>query len=161
MKAIDFPFRLAPGGSIALTPSYDHVVRAQVIDAVMTNLGERVMRPRYGCDFQAALFDPTDELVRRDAAAMIKTRLQQLVTRAIIRSVYVEIGNTPQSITYDPIAPSSVVVTIVYRANLYATDTVLAVPVASEFIARQQAIQEGQVQPTVLASQVGSEVTRA
>lgn len=150
MKAIDFPFRLAPGGSIALTPTYNHVVRAQVIDAVMTNLGERVMRPRYGCDFQAALFDPSDELTRRDAAAMIRTRLQQLVARAIIRDVNIELGN-----------PGEVVVTIVYRANLYATDTVLAVPVASEFIARQQAIQEGQVQPTVFASQVGSEVTRA
>ena len=28
----------------------------------MTNQGERVFRPRYGCDIQAALFDPRDEL---------------------------------------------------------------------------------------------------
>lgn len=150
MIAIDFPFRFAPGGALALTPSYAHVVRAQVIDAVMTNLGERVMRPRYGCDFQAALFDPSDELVRRDAAAIIKTRLQQLVTRAIIRSVTIELGN-----------PAEVIVTIVYRPSLYATDTVLALPVASEFITRQQAILEGNVNPTVAAARVGSEVTRA
>lgn len=150
MIAIDFPFRLAPGGALALTPSYAHVVRAQVIDAVMTNLGERVMRPRYGCDFQAALFDPSDELVRRDAAAIIKTRLQQLVTRAIIRSVVIELGN-----------PAEVIVTIVYRPSLYATDTVMALPVASEFITRQQAILEGNVNPTVPAARVGSEVIRA
>ena len=64
-------------------------MRGQVIDALMTNLGERVFRPRYGCDIQAALFDPTDELVRRDAAGQIKNRLEQLVTRAIVRSVTV------------------------------------------------------------------------
>ena len=139
MKAIDFPFRLDPNGQIALTPTYDHVVRAQVIDAIMTNLGERVMRPRYGCDFQAALFDPSDELVRKDSASMIRTRLSQLVSRAIIRNVSIELGD-----------PGSIIITIVYRSALYATDTVLAVPVASEFLARQQALQSGLISQGVL-----------
>jgi Bacteriophage baseplate protein W len=139
MRAIDFPFRLGPDGSIAECPSYNHVVRAQVIDAVMTNLGERVFRPRYGCDFQAALFDPSDELVRRDAASMIKTRLSQLVTRAIVRSVTVELGN-----------PATVLVTIVYRPSLYATDTEVTLPIASEFIARQRAIGQLQEQEEVI-----------
>jgi phage baseplate assembly protein W len=129
VRAIDFPFRLDSNGSLALCPSYPHVVRSQVIDAVMTNLGERVFRPRYGCDFQAALFDPSDELVREDAASMIKTRLSSLVTRAIVRSVTIELGD-----------PGTVIITILYRPSLYATDTVLALPVASEFIARQHEI---------------------
>jgi len=150
MKAIDFPFRFAPGGAIALTTSYAAVVRCQVIDAVMTNLGERVMRPRYGCDFQAALFDPSDELVRRDAAGIIKNRLSQLVTRAIVRSVTVELGN-----------PGEIIVTIVYRPSLYATDTVLALPVASEFISRQQSILSGDLQPAPPGSLLSAEVTRA
>jgi phage baseplate assembly protein W len=142
MKAIDFPFRLAPGGAIAMTPDYNHVVRAQVIDALMTNLGERVFRPRYGCDFQSALFDPTDELVRRDAASLISTRLQQLVTRCIVRSVDVAEGN-----------PGTVVITVVYRCSLYATDTSVAVPVASEFINRQHIIQSQIAPPTPAISQ--------
>lgn len=129
MRAIDFPFRLDSNGSLTECANYSNVVRSQVIDAVMTNLGERVMRPRYGCDFQAALFDPSDELVREDAASMIKTRLSALVTRAIVRSVTVELGE-----------PNTVIVTILYRPSLYATDTVLALPVASEFIARQHAL---------------------
>ena len=66
-ESISFPFRFV-SGNIAATNTYDEIVRGQVIDALMTNQGERVMRPRYGCDIQAALFDPRDELVRKDAA---------------------------------------------------------------------------------------------
>lgn len=145
MKALDFPFRLEGRGQFAMTPNYNRIVRAQVIDAVMTNLGERVMRPRYGCDFQAALFDPSDELVRRDAASMIKTRLEQLVPRAIVRNVTVEVPSSLTQTSSNAAEPGTVIITIVYRPSLYDTDTVLAVPVASEFIARQAAIQRGQV----------------
>ena len=55
---------------------YEDLVRSQVIDALMTNQGERVFRPRYGCDVQAALFDPTDELVIKDAASRLKQALE-------------------------------------------------------------------------------------
>jgi len=134
MRALMFPFRLDPRGTMATTTNYAEIVRGQVIDALMTNLGERQYRPRYGCDIQAALFDPTDELVRADAASMIKQRLEQLVTRAIVRKVAV-----------DPGTPGTVVITIVYRASLYATDTEVTVPVSSEFLNRQQAIIQGAV----------------
>jgi phage baseplate assembly protein W len=134
MKALMFPFRLDPRGVFAATTNYNEIVRGQVIDALMTNLGERQYRPRYGCDIQAALFDPTDELVRADTASIIKSRLEQLVTRALIRNVSIAEGT-----------PGTVVITIVYRASLYATDTTVAVPVASEFLNRQQAITQGAV----------------
>jgi phage baseplate assembly protein W len=136
VKAIDFPFRLDHGGLIATTPTYGHVVRAQVIDAVMTNLGERVMRPRYGSDFQAALFDPSDELIRRDAASMIKSRLEQLVPRAIIRDVEIEIPDFASQTVFHAAEPGMVIVSITYRCSMYDTDTQVAIPVASEFIAR-------------------------
>ena len=71
VRALTFPFRIVPGGTLATTSRYEEIVRAQVIDGLMTNLGERVMRPNYGCDIQAALFDPSDELVRLDAASQI------------------------------------------------------------------------------------------
>jgi phage baseplate assembly protein W len=136
VRAILYPFSLAPGGKLADTSDYAQIVRGQVIDALMTNLGERVFRPRYGCDIQAALFDPSDELVRRDAAGQIKHRLEQLVTRAIIRSVTVTAA--------DP-EPGYVTVKVVYRPALYATDTEIAVPVASEYLNRQRAIPIGEI----------------
>jgi len=136
VRALLYPFSLAPGGKLADTSDYAQIVRGQVIDALMTNLGERVFRPRYGCDIQAALFDPSDELVRRDAAGQIKHRLEQLVTRAIIRSVTVTAA--------DP-EPGYVTVKVVYRPALYATDTEIAVPVASEYLNRQRAIPIGEI----------------
>jgi phage baseplate assembly protein W len=145
MRALDFPFRLEGRGEFAITFNYARLVRSQVIDAVMTNLGERVMRPRYGCDFQAALFDPSDELVRRDAASSIRARLEQLVPRAIVRNVTVEVPDITTQTVFSAAEPGMVIITILYRPSLYDTDTTLAVPVASEFIARQAAIQRGQV----------------
>ena len=126
MRALPFPFRLAPGGSLATTKVYEEIVRAQVIDGLMTNLGERVMRPNYGCDIQAALFDPTDELVRMDAASMIRERLQSFVPRCMVKSIKIQIA--PQ--------PWLVYINIVYKPSLYATDQKLEIPVSSEFINR-------------------------
>ena len=90
MKAVSFPFRLSAAKGVAVASTYEEIVRGQVIDALMTNQGERVFRPRYGCDIQAALFDPRDELVRRDAAAVIAKRLGDFVPRCIVRNVTVE-----------------------------------------------------------------------
>jgi phage baseplate assembly protein W len=129
--AITFPFHLNSLGRPATTQSYEEVVRAQVIDALMTNQGERVFRPRYGCDIQSALFDPSDELVRRDAASQIKNRLEQLVPRCIVRDCKVEIPTE---------GPRGVVnITILYRPSVYSSDTSLTVPVASEFLNRVSA----------------------
>ena len=128
-RAINFPFRIE-GGKIRQTRTYPELVRAQVIDALMTNQGERVFRPRYGCDIQSALFDPRDELVRRDAAGIVKTKLEQFVPRCIVLDVRIELP--PES--------ALVHVIIHYRASLLSTDEVLTIPIqpTSAFFARSQ-----------------------
>ena len=124
-RTLSFPFRLNNNGQFAECASYDDVVRGQVVDAVMTNQGERVMRPRYGCDIQSALFDPTDELERRDAGSVVKQRLSDFVSRAFIRtSVFTE-GE-----------PGVSYLNISYRATPYSTDASLTIPVSSEFLNR-------------------------
>ena len=128
MRGIQFPFHLDSSGRVSMTTSYEQVVRCQVIDALMTNMGERVMRPRYGCDIQAALFDPADELERRDAGSQIKNRLEQLVPRCIVRNIDVQLPvSGPRG---------QVNITILYRPSLYATDVSITVPVSSEFLNR-------------------------
>jgi hypothetical protein len=131
VKAISFPFLINSQGAVNQTASYEELVRGQVVDALMTNLGERVFRPRYGCDIQSALFDPSDELVRRDAAAQIKTRLENLVLRCIVRGIDLQVGPPPGTVN----------ITIVYRPSLYATDTSVTVPISSEFISRMNQLQ--------------------
>ena len=137
MRALVVPFNLSHTRSVSSTSNYEEIVRGQVVDALMTNQGERVFRPRYGCDIQSALFDPVDELVRRDAAAYIMRRLEQFVSRAAIRTVTVE--------RHDEMGPNYVLVDVVYRTNPLAPDTTVSVPVSSEFLNRQMAreLREG------------------
>jgi uncharacterized protein len=129
MRALRYPFQLNSKGSVRSTDKYHEIVHGQVIDALMTNQGERVFRPRYGCDIQAALFDPVDELSRRDAASYIMARLEQFVTRATVRSVTVE--RSPREL-------SEVIIEIVYRITPLSPDVTLTMPISSEFINRQQ-----------------------
>ena len=124
-RALSFPFRLNNTGKLAECANYDEVVRGQVVDAVMTNQGERVMRPRHGCDVQSALFDPADELERRDAGSVVKARLASFVTRAYIRSSVFREGEM-----------GSAYLDISYRATPYSTDASITVPVSSEFMNR-------------------------
>lgn len=127
MKALVFPFSVSSNHSIGETSVYAEIVRGQVIDALMTNQGERAFRSDYGCDIQAALFDPSDELVRADAANFILQRLQRYVARAVVVSVQVTDPDTD---------PGVVFIDIVYRPSVYQGNQTLRVPVSSEFINR-------------------------
>lgn len=121
MKIIDFPIRINESGSMATTEDYQRVVRAQIVDTLMTNFGERIMRPDYGADLLGALFAPIDELRVDDLAGIIKDRLDYAVPRAIIDSVVL---NT------DPSGEQSVlVVDVVYRISSYSDPDTLSIPV--------------------------------
>lgn len=126
MRAIKFPFAVT-GNTLNTTTSYDEIVRGQVIDALMTNQGDRVFRADYGCDIQAALFDPSDELVRADAGNYVKERLQRYVPRCVVTTVTVESPDNEPGVIY---------INVVYRTSVYQNDSTLRVPVASEFIQR-------------------------
>jgi len=140
MKALSFPFRLDTDGGLATTTDYAQVVRGQVIDALMTNLGERKMRPRYGCDVQAALFDPSEQLERSDAAGILKGKLSALVPRAMVRSVRIDVpalGKTTGFVGQSG-GDGEVIISILYRPTPYAEDVNMAIPVASEYLNRQR-----------------------
>lgn len=131
MKALAIPLRIGKGGSITTTTRYEEIVRGQVVDALMTNQGERVIRVLYGCDIQSALFDPKDELVRRDAASIVKERLQAFVPRSYVEEVWLTEGEQP----------SVVQIHVRYRVSQYESAQDLTVPLSSEYINR--ALQRG------------------
>jgi phage baseplate assembly protein W len=125
-RAISFPFRFI-NGNVATTTTYDELVRGQVIDALMTNQGERVFRPTYGCDVIAALFDPREELARKDAAGIIQRRLEAFVPRCTVEKCVIEL----------PPGTTRVDVVVIYKSSRYGTDVTLRVPIsASEFANR-------------------------
>lgn len=120
MQALTFPFRFV-GGKVTLARSYDQIVRDQLVDSIMTNYRERVMRPEYGADVQALLFDPTDELRKNDSMQVLKQRLTYMVPRATILSV---------EILDNPVGDSSTVYILVrYQVNSYDDPVDLTIPV--------------------------------
>lgn len=129
MKVLLFPFGLTTHSSrnFATTGSYAEMVRGQMIDALMTNQGERVFRAEYGCDIQSALFDPSGELERADASNFISQRLQALVPRAVIISVEVTSPDNEPGVVY---------VTVKYRPSVFTDTQTLRIPISSEFLRR-------------------------
>jgi uncharacterized protein len=127
MRALAFPFTIANNRNVGETSVYEEIVRGQVIDALMTNQGERAFRADYGCDIQAALFDPSSELARADAGQYILQRLQRYVPRAVVVSVEVQ---TPDE------TPNVVYINIIYRPSVFQGNQTLRVPISSEFLSR-------------------------
>lgn len=117
MRAISYPFTVR--GSIRTTTNPDQIVRGQVIDAVATNQGERLMNPEWGCNLRAQVFDPSDTLVRSDLAGQIARKLPNFVPRATI---------TRADLAVDPAEPNLVRVNIGYKASNYSPEASLSVP---------------------------------
>jgi phage baseplate assembly protein W len=98
-------------GSIGSTTTYDKIVRDQLVDAVTTNQGERVMHPTWGCNIQGMLYDPSSSLERNDAASYIQELLIHMVPRALILAVTVGVSAEE---------PNTVYIDISYKASTFS-----------------------------------------
>lgn len=107
-------------GSIASSTNYDKIVRDQMIDAITTNQGERVMHPTWGCNIQGMLYDPASSLERNDAASYIRDLLVHMVPRALVMSVLVSVA---------PDELNKVYIDITYQTSNYSPVSSLSVSV--------------------------------
>lgn len=125
MVAIDFPFRVEHG-AIATTKDYDRIVCNHVIDVVTTNERERLMRPQWGCNVQASLFDPTDSLVRSDVASYTQERVNALTPRAFVRNVDIRVDAAERNIVF---------VDVWFKASQYTTDQSVSIALETNEVA--------------------------
>jgi uncharacterized protein len=110
MKGLNLPFHIDVDGHVATTAAYAKIVEAQLVDVLMTNRNERVMRPDYGADMQRVLFDPTSDLVRSDAARQVMERIQTLAPRVTMHSV---------TFAQDANKPGTLYVDVLFRASAF------------------------------------------
>ena len=122
MKAIKFPFQIDIHGSVATTDQYPDIVTGQLIDVLMTNWNERVQRNRYGANLEAALFDPSDELVRADASAQVQQRIRGFAPRVVLKSV---------EFSTDRLRPGYIFVDVIYSAGVFDETRTLRLPVST------------------------------
>ena len=118
MRALSVPFRVR--GGVVATEDYEEIVRGQVIDAVATNAGERLMNPTWGCNLRDRVFDPSDSLVRSDVAGQIRRKLPNFVPRAVVTGV---------DLAIDDNQPNLVRVNVGYKASSYSPEVNVSVPV--------------------------------
>jgi uncharacterized protein len=122
VKALLYPFQIDINGNVATTSDYEQICRGQLIDVLMTNRNERIMRPLYGSNMQGALFDPADELVRSDAANQVMQGIQQWAPRVTMQTVV---------FTSDHNQPGAVFVDVRYKAGPFAEVSQLKMPTLS------------------------------
>lgn len=119
MKALLFPFQFDLNGHIATVTQYPDVVRGQIIDVLMTNFNERVMRPAYGANVQALMFDATDELIRSDTQSEINKALATWCPRAVIRGL---------QLVEDVVQAGKLWIEVEYAAGPYVESSTLRLP---------------------------------
>lgn len=117
MIAFSNPLRIL-NHTLKSTDNYDEIVRGQLVDALTTNQGERLMHPDWGCNIQSVLYDPASALERHDTAAYIRDRLVHLVPRALIKNVSVDVSNTEPNVVY---------IDVSYKTSSYSTDSTVSV----------------------------------
>lgn len=130
MKALDFPFRIDINGAIGTTEIYSHVVRGQLIDVLMTNFTERCMRPTYGSNLRAALFDPSDDLVRADASSLVDRRVKTWTPRVYLTGVAFSLDDT---------RPGVVFVDVSYKSTEWDETRQLRLPTTT-FLSEESAV---------------------
>lgn len=117
MIAFSVPMKIS-SGTLQSTENYEEIVRGQLLDALTTNQGERVMHPDWGCDIQSMLFDPSEQLERVDTAAYVRDRLVQFVPRAFIKGV---------GVNADDGQPNVVYIDVAYKASTYSPTSTIQV----------------------------------
>ncbi len=78
-KTFLLPLRLTPEGRFATTTDPKRILEQQILDLLVTNEGERVMRPEHGADVQGFLFAPFAVEFMATKAAEIKTSLNNAI----------------------------------------------------------------------------------
>jgi uncharacterized protein len=90
MSHLDFPYRCDGRGRTAVTTDTDHV-RDLIEQVLFTSPGERVMRPEFGSEMLALVFEPASSALASTTKMLIQGALQQYLGDLIaVQSVEVE-----------------------------------------------------------------------
>ena len=90
-----FPVVPVTGGSLALVAG-DEAVRQSITAILVTEPGERVMRPGFGCGLRRYLMRPNDATTRAEIKRDVELSLAAWEPRIRLRSVDVVLGDDPE-----------------------------------------------------------------
>jgi phage baseplate assembly protein W len=82
-----FPFAIDPATGGVRTLSDDDKLRANIIHIVLTNVGERIMRRRYGGGVRQLVQDPNDQILATLIQHQIGKTVGQLEPRVLLQNL--------------------------------------------------------------------------
>jgi Bacteriophage baseplate protein W len=73
---LDFPLDVAGNGTLRTTDPDDHL-RDLILQVLLTEPGERVNLPDFGCGLKRLMFAPSDEIVRSTTQFLVTENLER------------------------------------------------------------------------------------
>ena len=84
------PLQINKQDGVALTKSYEEVAKQNLLMAVMTNPGERIMFPDFGAGLKRLLFEQNNTGIAADIYAAIKYQAQTYLPYIIINDIIID-----------------------------------------------------------------------
>lgn len=85
---LQYPLVKTPRGILAQKSGIDQI-KADLLQLLLTNPGERVMLPTYGTPLRKLMFEPNDPQLEIEAKRMIQDSIEQWEPRIVIQQVEV------------------------------------------------------------------------
>ncbi len=104
-RGISFPPRVGSDGRLVWSEGESNI-REAVRIILMTELGERIAAPEFGCGLGRYLFEPNSVSTRHSIALQIRQSLDRWEPRIAVEEV---------TVAPDPNSPESAVATVIYR----------------------------------------------
>ena len=94
---VSLPFN-GPAGPFNSTYSTQTQIKSNLLNLLLTNKGERVFNPEFGCDLGRALFEGINENITDTITDLINTNVAIFVPEVQVTNVVVDL-NTPDNNT--------------------------------------------------------------
>lgn len=85
-----FPPTFDRGGGRVTTTADIEDIRASLQILLTTEVGERIMQPRYGCSLRQLLFEPLDTSVQAYVKELVNTAILYFEPRIVLESIKLE-----------------------------------------------------------------------
>ena len=102
-RAIVLPFSIDESGSVLSSNNQNEIWQSRVIAGVMTELGERVFRPKYGGSINSSLFENSDTAntaIRQSVQITFSSFFKTLTLQEITTSMDSQLGTISVTIYY-------------------------------------------------------------
>ena len=88
LRGLAFPFK-KDDRALPAPVTDDELVKQSLLQILMTGRGERVMRPQFGCNLQAYVFENNDDLLVQLLRTEISASIGKYEPRAVLNDIQI------------------------------------------------------------------------